>query len=155
MNVVQFSIDSLPKTFRKSGRGSITGEISVRLGNEAFPDARWNDFVVVIMGWWLEEIHKLTTGVASISYCRFMDGPYWFSVGSGRGGNLLVRCMDDKNGVKCVSEGLCTRESVLSSVLFAADLTIRKCQDESWLSSVLESLIRSYDALRKCAVESM
>ena len=46
-------------------------------------------------------------------------------------------------------EGVCTRENVLSAMISAADSVIRKCLEESWLSSDLESLIGSFEALRE------
>lgn len=73
-DVLQFSLDTSPETFAKSTRDLVTGEVSVRLGNRPFPDAHWNDFVVVIMGWWLEEFLKIVTGVVTTCSCRFDDG---------------------------------------------------------------------------------
>jgi hypothetical protein len=148
-HVSEFSLITFPETFVKSSRDLVTGEISVRLGDTSFPDAHWNDFVVVIMSWWLEEILKIVTGTGTRSYCRFMDGPYWFAIDVRPHDRMVVRCMEKRKVETCTSEGVCVRESVLSAMLSAADVVIRKCQEESWFSSDLESLVSSSEALHK------
>jgi hypothetical protein len=52
-----------------------TGKIHVRFGDVAFPDTDWDDFVVVVLGWWLEEIRNLIWG-GSGAQMWFMDGPF-------------------------------------------------------------------------------
>ena len=99
--VSQLSLITFPETFAKSARDLVTGEISVRLGDTAFPDDHWNDFVV-IMSWWLEELLKIVTRTAGSRVCRFMDGPYWFAIDVRHDDMLVVRCMDERGGAKCV-----------------------------------------------------
>jgi hypothetical protein len=51
-----------------------TGNIHLSFGNLDFPETEWSDFVIVILGWWLEAVTRLLddgTGVL----LRFMDGP--------------------------------------------------------------------------------
>src|SRR6185503_736015 len=146
--LTQFSVDTFPETFARSTRGLVTGKISARLGDKSFPEAHWNDFVVVIIGWWLHEILKILTGTAASGHCRFMDGPYWFAIEVQSNDTVVVRCMEERQGTKCVLEALCTRDSVLRSMLSAAASVIRKCQEESWFSSDLESLVSAYETLR-------
>jgi hypothetical protein len=125
LECLQFSVDTFPSTFAKSAQGLVTGEISARLGDRAFPDAQWNDFVVVIMSWWLEEMREFLTGIAATVNCRFMDGPYWFVIGHATEHTLMVSFMEERKGTKCIVEGFITRESALSAMLSAGDSVIR------------------------------
>jgi len=52
-----------------------TGKVYFRFGDIDFPDGDWSDFVVRVVGWWLEDVTKLIEeGVGVI--LRFMDGPF-------------------------------------------------------------------------------
>ena len=39
--------------------GNITGEIWLEVAGFGFPDRRWSDFPVVILGWWLDALFEL------------------------------------------------------------------------------------------------
>jgi hypothetical protein len=53
----------------------VTGKVHVRFGDVDFPDTDWDDFVVVVLTWWLVEVRKLIEeGVGVVM--RFMDGPF-------------------------------------------------------------------------------
>jgi hypothetical protein len=52
-----------------------TGKVHVRFGDVDFPETDWDDFVVRVLGWWLEDVRKLTEkGVGVL--LSFMDGPF-------------------------------------------------------------------------------
>ena len=74
------SIEIDPNTLERSESGSITGLIHLRLGSQAFPEPSWNDFPVVILGWWLDALHQLRDGSAAHAECQFMDGPCHFNI---------------------------------------------------------------------------
>ena len=52
-----------------------TGRIHVRLAGVAFPSSDWYDFVVVLLGWWTNQVAQLLKHDAS-GIIRFMEGPY-------------------------------------------------------------------------------
>lgn len=59
-----------------STSGLITGEIYFKIDDYYFPERKWNDFFVIILGWW---VHNYITAIRSNSYTlefQFMDGPY-------------------------------------------------------------------------------
>lgn len=58
------------------GRHPICGPLRVLLSNEAFPDPNWDDFVVVVIGWWCREWHKLMCDPSAEIEWLFMDGPF-------------------------------------------------------------------------------
>lgn len=52
-----------------------TGKLHIRFGDVDFPDSDWDDFVVVVLAWWLDAVRKLIEeGVGVL--LMFMDGPF-------------------------------------------------------------------------------
>ena len=98
---MQISFD--PTTLHQSRSGSITGVVYFEFGLERqFPSPGWNDFVVVLASWWLVALKEVTEG-ASEAKLYFMDGPYWITVVSQKGG-LLLRCTEDNRDAGIVYE---------------------------------------------------
>lgn len=60
-------------------RRSITGVISLGLGEAYFPSMYWNDFIDVLLGWWSDALLKMYEGSESRD-CLFMDGSYHFKL---------------------------------------------------------------------------
>jgi len=56
--------------------GNITGVIYWRSNDHCFPDDNWNDFVVVLLGWWTKAITRLLLGCSRSETFDFMDGPF-------------------------------------------------------------------------------
>lgn len=73
--------------------GNVTGCICLSLGSEFFPDSEWNDFPIIILGWWIEGLLEVLHGRATTFEARFMDGPYSFLVERthGTSGSLTLR----------------------------------------------------------------
>lgn len=70
--VVVIEEDSL----RFSSEGVVTGSVCLRCGDSYFPEKTWDDFVAVVLGWWLEaaiDLGGLECGSREIC---FMDGPF-------------------------------------------------------------------------------
>ncbi|WP_148314476.1 hypothetical protein [Sorangium cellulosum] len=91
-----------PSTLHKSKMGAVTGVVYFDFGPEQrFPVAGWNDFVVVVAGWWLAALSQITrTGGENV--LRFMDGPYWITVIPQECSKLLLRCTEDRRGAGVV-----------------------------------------------------
>ncbi len=62
-----------------------------------FPMKRWNDFVVVVASWWLEEFHQLSK-VGSNAKFGFMDGPYWIEATVKCSESIDLSCVEDRTG---------------------------------------------------------
>ena len=57
----------------------IFSEIYFQLNDGTFfPEEKWDDFAVVILGWWLQEALSINTDNKHIF--NFMDGPYYLEV---------------------------------------------------------------------------
>lgn len=59
----------------QSARGAVSGVIFVDTGAAQFPERQWNDFVVVVLGWWCAACTSLLGGASEVELW-FMDGPF-------------------------------------------------------------------------------
>lgn len=60
----------------QSGRGLVTGEIYFEEDGIFFPEKGWNDFPVIILGWWINNFLRFVKqNEKKFEFC-FMDGPY-------------------------------------------------------------------------------
>jgi len=90
---VQVTVDL--STFRLE-RGVVTGEICLTIDGQAFPEPGWNDFAVVVLGWWTEAIAELLDG-APYRELLFMDGPYLAAISASRLGEGRIRLLGDED----------------------------------------------------------
>ena len=58
----------------------VVGPIWLELDGQTFPDDGWDDFPVVILGWWLNAVKPLIANEGTECECLFMDGRYKFKV---------------------------------------------------------------------------
>lgn len=56
----------------------VFSDIYFQIGDNFFPEEKWDDFSVVILGWWLREASCIKSGRRLVF--DFMDGPYYFEV---------------------------------------------------------------------------
>ena len=73
---IDFHLRVEPLSLTRSPLGTIAGEVWVEFGAIAFPEARWNDLVVTILGWWLTATVSLVSGWKRQATIHFMDGPF-------------------------------------------------------------------------------
>jgi len=56
--------------------GPVTGNLWLVIDGHEFPSHGWNDFVVVVMGWFAAALVPLFRGASTRESVSFMDGPY-------------------------------------------------------------------------------
>ena len=64
-----------PDSFYKSNTGNLMGEIFFAVDRRVFPAEGWNDFISVILHWWVTAYSGLS-GKNSSCKMRFMDGDW-------------------------------------------------------------------------------
>ena len=87
MSTVQVIVD--PATFRLD-QGVVTGGLWLAVDGQAFPEADWNDFPLVVLGWWAEAVADLLNGGPSRELL-FMDGPYLAATAATDSGRCAIR----------------------------------------------------------------
>jgi hypothetical protein len=140
------AIQLLPETFDAS-TGSLTGEIWFDVDGQAFPAEHWNDFVVVILGWWLEESALLLSHAGQRSL-RFMDGPWRLEIDAANADAWHLGFVDGHGGKSTiVHEATVSGKELVKEVLRAASAAEKKCHELGWSSKDREALRRSHDQL--------
>ncbi|MBC7869832.1 MAG: hypothetical protein H7Y09_03260 [Chitinophagaceae bacterium] len=147
------------ETFEMVSR-HIRGTIYFECGETVFPDENWDDFVVIIQGWWLRiarEYIDLPSDSSFSAKLLFMDGRFevWISVNllNGWGWKLEFIKPQNKNYIIVCEINWIQPDHVLVSMEQAASQTIEKCQQLSWSSSDLDELIKQRDLTRIKLVE--
>lgn len=146
-----FSVNVLLDTLVNSSTGSITGKICVETATITFPEIEWNDFVVIIIEWWLKELTSLTTGECTKGTCRFMDGPFEFQIDARDPERWLIHFIrKGKFSDEQIAWNELAPDTVIAGVMSGAKSIIDVCQQKEWHSPELTSLINTY----KKAVEA-
>ena len=123
----------------RSASGPIVAGVCANVGTFAFPDRGWSDFVVVVIGWWLDAVYGLdTVKTAELDY---MDGPYCMRVSALGNGICSVQC------VKMVNEQIQYEAHVefaqlLSELRRVAAEVLETCRQRRWESDDTEVLRR-------------
>lgn len=112
-----------------------------------FPGKGWDDFSVVVMGWWLEKCRNIREGNTAIFY--FMDGPYCFEV-SKLNNNCTIHFIKDKyNGKNILYSEEIDEEFFLRLILRSANLLIRSLPHEARRLNDVTVLINNFHSLQK------
>ena len=118
----------------------ITGEIYFQIGSHCFPGRTWNDFVDVILRWWVQSFIKLTGEVAEECEFLFMDGPFLARA---------VRVGSDKLSMQFVERGETERvvlsatgnlHSFKDSIVTASNRIIQIAESRCWDSKDIDEL---------------
>jgi hypothetical protein len=147
------------ESLTQSPGGAIFGEIAVRVAEKQFPGPGWNDFIVVVLGWWSEQCTGLLRGSNHAAELRFMDGPFFMilEVTSSRSWTVQFLCRRAVSGPAMTESqpapGLPNNLQV-APLAFSRSLALRgrevlhECSQHSWEAPEVDSLTRENDALR-------
>lgn len=147
MSTASFSVEVLPETFTKTKSGNVIGAIHINADGFAFPDNSWDDFVVRILGWWLEEVSKLCFETDENCSCYFMDGPFRYDIEARNNALWQIRFIDDRGSETCVLENVFEPRIIVSAILSAAGKVVQTCHERGWASDDLDTLAAHYSKL--------
>jgi hypothetical protein len=120
----------------------ITGVVFFAFSGVSFPCERWNDFVVVVVSWWLEALEKLEHGVDREVVLRFMDGPYWITATRQDGGTVLLQCTEDRRDAGLVHEQRVDLHTLTELVRRVAGRVASACARSGFESTDVDTLRR-------------
>lgn len=109
--------------FSKSSLDGITSEIYFEINNQIFPEKDWNDFVIVILNFWLSEVSKI--GFDGLGNFVFMDGPINFSI--------------LKTGTKAIFKGYIQNRKIIDEEI----------NFDEFLQTLISSAIKTYEEMKK------
>jgi len=127
--------------------GSITGVIHLDFGGVCFPEQGWDDFAVVICGWWLEALIALYREESAVAECHFMDGPYVFEVSPGERARWNIVCAQDDTlfgdgKLSVVHRHQVEAAECLGSLIQISRDLLAACESQGWNNADIQ-LLRS------------
>lgn len=127
--------------------GSATAGIWVTIGGQDFPAQGWDDFVVVILGWWASALVRLLRGLSQREMVDFMDGPFTVEAEI-RSETLLLWGREGarREAVRCTAEGPAL--PFVSAVLAESERVLLACRESGWWSRDADALERATAELR-------
>lgn len=129
-------------TLRQSKKGSITGVVFFDFGDVLFPDDRWNDFVVVVVTWWLGALERLERGIDREVVFQFMDGPYSINLTRQDANDALLRCIEDRSHGGILHEERVDLPTLAAQVRRLARQIVSACRRSGFESSDVDTLKR-------------
>ena len=120
----------------QGAHGAVVGPIWIAGGESggAFPEASWSDFPLVLLASWIPSLRRLVTQ-GQAAECRFIDGPYHFTVGAAAPEEWRVACFEHREGpsaANAVAEWRTTPSVFLGSALVAARGILGYCDKRQW-----------------------
>jgi hypothetical protein len=130
-----------PSAMERLRSGSIVGPIWWEADGEGFPEIGWDDFPVVILGWWLSALRSGRPGRSPTTVeLVFMDGPWEASL-SLRGDECRAELR--RSYPKVIDwSGAISFDVLRDSVEAAGSEVIAECDRKGWTSSDID-LLRS------------
>src|SRR5256885_4625928 len=123
-----FALEIDPATIEIAASGSITGAIWLQSHDIAFPETDWNDFVVVILGWWTNEAAALIAGAKTRGELMFMDGPLSVAI-SAEGERWKLECNRRQRSGRTLEHRATVEVSdVAAALVRAADAVLQRCE---------------------------
>lgn len=129
---VEINIDV--DTLKMSSSGAISADIWFVLSDQAFPADDWNDFVVVILTWWLTELSSLEKSKLGLARnLQFMDGPFIVHLLFDSNDEVKIECTErTATTTKTVSVGFCKASDIWNAVLSATEKILDAIEKRGW-----------------------
>lgn len=125
-----------PLSVESSSHGQVTGKLVLEIEDKYFPDKDWNDFVLIVLHWWIEAIKSLK--YEDDIFLRFMDGPYGWKLHRQSADIFHVTyVVSDK---EIVSNVTLLSSEISKEIYRAASIIVKDCFDKGWGSRELEML---------------
>lgn len=137
MQAVQVEVRIAEDSIEHTSSRIVTGVVFFDFGEIKFPESEWNDYVVVILSWWLVALRDIVEGRVDTVELRFMDGPFWVSVRNFANDDCEVQCMKGDDEVfRCRYSPM----MLLRATYKAAAQVQRVCFQREWESEEITTL---------------
>ena len=138
------------RSLRQHSGGSITGIIYWQADGLSFPDDSWDDFVVVILRWWVQAIMRLAERSSTVESLLFMDGPFAVRL-SVEGSIVRVVFVRDDEVTASRQTGI---RDLCRTIGAAAAAVLRACHTRKLRSKDVDELAMEVEGLRRCVPTS-
>lgn len=141
----------IEKNFDSLYKGeNITGEIFFTVKDEIFhfPEKNWNDFVVILLEWWLDALIKLKSNYSSVTL-NFMDGPFFVTVAKDKDDILTLEFVHDgENQMEILKTINIKLRQFENSLLSTSNLLINELKIRKWVTEETIELEKKYTLLK-------
>ena len=128
-----------------NNRGSLTGQLWMELDGQPFPEPLWNDFALVVLGWWCQAVSDMVCARVTEGEMRFMDGNFSVRIHTGPEGHLrLVAVTGNDCEVAACSSSV---EKVRRELVAAAKVVLEFCESRHLDSEDVRALEAGVSAL--------
>jgi hypothetical protein len=131
------------ESFELSKADLLTGIIYFDFGDYQFPEIEWNDFIVVILNWWLLTLSEIMSEESIEVELRFMDGPFYVKVSPTTNGLWDIRCMRGEGNLSY--RGEFDAYTFVNSISEIARKIIVICNENRWEPNDIDALKLSYE----------
>ena len=135
-------------SFSLSEKEVITGEICLSNGNYFFPEKRWNDFVVEILGWWLNDFHKMIQNKEQEQDFTFKDGDFCFLLSEESDMTWKISMYEEIPPQNAVIETIISKRKFLENLIITARKVLEFCNIKGWNTAEVKNLKLALDRLK-------
>ena len=134
------TVEVVSQSLARSAQGKITGSIWLSMAGREFPAIGWNDFVVIILNWWLEALLALLVRKTDLGTFQFMDGPYRVVIRFLDAERALLEFFDDHEGNGLVAASTVIKADLLAEVIGAAKQVSDLLAEHNWVDAEVDKL---------------
>ncbi len=131
--------------------GPATGNVWLTVGGQAFPAHQWNDFIVVVLSWWVVAMVRLLRKASEREVVHFMDGPYAVEVFNLPGGVLRFRALEGARRDRERAVGEESAAGFVAELMARAHEVLDACRQRNSWSPGADKLRNSLEELEECA----
>jgi hypothetical protein len=129
------------ESLEMNSSGNITGEVyfisqDIEYLNDPFlfPEENWNDFVVIILGWWIKNlIRVIQEKPGSTVDFDFMDGPFLVKSKKVTEDTLELKFLENTSS-DCIIINICncSLNQIAKSILKSAKRILKVSKEKNW-----------------------
>ena len=134
MQSVKLRVD--PRSLTAAESCCIIGTIYFDFPTLQFPERNWSDFVVVLLGWWLEA----TRWPITRAELRFMDGPFVLRIAPVAGDNVVLKGIEDRGHERELCHCVASIKELRLEIESAAKSILEECRARKWVNEDVERL---------------
>ncbi len=127
---------------------SAIGNIWLDVEGYKFPAEDWNDFVVVVLGWWANAMLRLLRNDSANETVNFMDGPYAVEVSITSAGMLRFRALEGIGRHIEKATGEAPPIAFVESLISQSREVISACRHQGWWSRDADYLVSSLESVQ-------
>lgn len=130
-----------PASLARSDHGQVSGLINILIDTVPYPDARWSDSVVSLLGLWADSAQRLLRGEDFQTTLRFLDGPYYLGVEVVDRSHWLLQPLRVANSAVHPREIVVSSRAFCQTLVEASTITLRACNERIWWSPEIDRLV--------------